>query len=62
MMEYIKKLRTCIRNFQQLEQGFLMEKDSLEADVAKERTLREDAGNPFSTKNYEFLASVVALK
>jgi hypothetical protein len=44
MMDYIKKLRACIRNFQQLEQGFVMEKESLENDVAREKLAFEDAG------------------
>lgn len=48
MMDYIKKLRACIRNFQQLEQGFVMEKESLENDVAREKLAREDAGESSS--------------
>lgn len=43
-MDYIKKLRACIRQFQELETNITLEKDDLRRQLDDEKESREQSG------------------
>lgn len=48
MMDYIKKLRACVRQFQDLETSLTFDKEELRRQLDEEKDSREHSGMPHS--------------
>lgn len=44
MMDYIKKLRACVRQFQDLEMSLTLDKEDLRRQLDDEKEIREQSG------------------
>ncbi|BFI43342.1 kinesin family member C1 [Marchantia polymorpha subsp. ruderalis] len=62
MMDYIKKLRACIRQFQELETNITLEKDDLRRQLDDEKESREQSEATLKYKQDELEAGLAELK
>eukprot|EP00252_Welwitschia_mirabilis_P009338 TRINITY_DN2186_c0_g3_i1.p1 TRINITY_DN2186_c0_g3~~TRINITY_DN2186_c0_g3_i1.p1 ORF type:complete len:778 (-),score=172.12 TRINITY_DN2186_c0_g3_i1:517-2850(-) len=62
MTEYIKKLRLCIRSFQEQTESHVTAKELLEKELASERKLRTEAEDTMKQKEEKLNAEVLELK
>ncbi|XP_057862284.1 kinesin-like protein KIN-14C [Cryptomeria japonica] len=62
MAEYIKKLRACIRWFQELEENNFTEKEQLQKDLITEKTERKEIEDGMKEKEEELQTTIIEFR
>ncbi|KAH9317288.1 hypothetical protein KI387_019057, partial [Taxus chinensis] len=62
MAEYIRKLRTCIRWFQELEESYVTDKEQLQKDLINEKRERKETEDEMKKKEEELQMSIAEFR